>query len=247
MSQHMGNCFEMILAAFDDTDDTIKRSYSFESETDGFLPFGSEFARVEGNPDLCERFCYWRAHAQAREEHPFSRSVLVRAVAAYEEEIHALSRTLIASLCEEFGLPPLPPTGASSYVQLCAYGESLPKPGRQYAQDPHEDGHLLTFIRPSRDGLVLLRGRSPEPVRLLEKEVAVLAGSLLTRLSDYAILAAYHAVLAPARPMKRKSLIYFVNPDPRHQFVGFHTGRPVDLAGAMNERHTDFGNHPIPV
>jgi hypothetical protein len=111
---------------------------------------------------------------------------------------------------------------------------------------PHiEDGHMLSFIKPTRDGLVLVRGSSLEPVRLLENEIAILAGSLLTELSDYAIPAAYHAVLTPRTPMPRSSLIYFVNPDAEQQLTGFFRHQPIDLNAAVNARHTGFGNHPL--
>lgn len=96
-----------------------------------------------------------------------------------------------------------------------------------------------------REGLVLMKGRSLEPVRLLENEVAVLAGSLLTELSDHAVPAAYHAVLAPSKPVARSSLIYFANPNPDQLLTTFYRQKSIDLGSTVNARHTGFGNQPI--
>lgn len=104
---------------------------------------------------------------------------------------------------------------------------------------------MLSFIKPTREGLVLMKGRSLEPVRLLENEVAVLAGSLLTELSDHAVPAAYHAVLAPSKPVARSSLIYFANPNPDQLLSTFYRQKPIDLGSTVNARHTGFGNQPI--
>ncbi|WP_454919172.1 2OG-Fe(II) oxygenase family protein [Xanthobacter sediminis] len=225
----------------------IKETYSFSEDTDGFLPFGSEYAHVSDNPDLCERFCYWHTHSNKRQDHPFSQSPYLRAAAAYESEITGLAQQIINGICREFGAPPLASIRDSSYLQLCVYGQNPLPSERQFAQDPHEDGHLLTFIRPNRDGLVILRGSALEPVRLLENELAVLSGSLLTQLSDCAIPATYHAVLVPSQPIQRSSLVYFVNPSSSDAFIGFRRKKPINLLATMNAHHTGFGNCPIAV
>ncbi len=245
MTPTMMESYALLIDGFSAITDETKRSYCFVDETDGFLPFGSEYAHTKANPDLCERFCYWHAHSAKRQLHPFSQTRYLSAAIAYEREICGLAQRLIDGVCQEFNAPSFPPIRDSSYLQLCVYGSSHPGSERQFAQDPHEDGHLLTFIRPTLDGLVILRGRSLEPVRLLENELAVLSGSLLTQLSDCAIPATYHAVLNPARPRKRSSLIYFANPDGTQEFVGFRRRQRVDLFRAMNDRHTGFGNKPI--
>lgn len=84
-----------------------------------------------------------------------------------------------------------------------------------------------------------------EPVRLLENELAVLSGSLLTQLSDCAIPATYHAVLSPSQPVQRSSLVYFVNPSSTDALIGLRRKKPIDLSAMMNTHHTGFGNPPI--
>lgn len=222
-----------------------KESFSFAYETDGFFPFGAEYSCNEDHPDLCERFCYWPAHAPKRKAFEFTRSPFFMAVDSFERQISEVAQELMDGICREFGVAPLTSFRSASYLQLCVYGAQATNCVRRFAQDPHEDGHMLSFIKPTREGLVLVRGRSLEPVRLLEGEIAVLAGSLLTELSDHAIPAAYHAVIAPHKPVARSSLIYFANPSPEQLLTSFFRRQAIDLTGAVNARHTGFGNQPI--
>lgn len=224
---------------------TVKASYSFAQDTDGFFPFGAEYSSVEDQPDLCERFCYWPAHASKRIDFEFTRGEFFTAVDAFERQISELAQELMDGICGEFGVSPLAPFRLASYVQLCVYGAQEASVERRFAQDPHEDGHMLSFIKPTREGLVLVKGGSLEPVRLLENEIAVLAGSLLTELSDHAIPAAYHAVLAPQTAVPRSSLIYFANPNPEQVLTSFFRRQPIDLNSTANARHIGFGNQPI--
>lgn len=237
--------YKKIVEGYSAISPATKASFSFAKDTDGFFPFGAEYSSLEDQPDLCERFCYWPAHSSKRRAFEFTRSEFFAAVNAFEQQISELAQELMDGICAEFGATSLNSLRATSYLQLCVYGANSGSGQRQFAQAPHEDGHLLSFIKPTRDGLVLVRGSSLEPVRLLENEVAILAGSLLTDLSDYAIPAAYHAVLTPRRPMPRSSLIYFVNPDAEQELRGFFRHQPIDLKSAANARHTGFGNQPL--
>ena len=197
MPPSMLEAFRRVTTEFAHVDAIDKASFSFPLDTDGFLQFGYEYAKLDEHPDLCERFCYWHAHSINRQHHTFTASRFMEAIRSYETKIHVLAQELMNAISEEFDSKSLSSIRTSSYLQLCAYARSIPRNDRKFAQDPHEDGHLISFIKPDREGLVLVRGESLEPVRLLENEIAVLAGSLLTDLSDQAIPAAYHAVLTP--------------------------------------------------
>jgi hypothetical protein len=245
ISEAMLQDYKKIVDGYSAISPATKASFSFAKDTDGFFPLGAEYSSLENQPDLCERFCYWPAHSSKRKAFEFTRSEFFAAVEAFEQRISELAQELMDGVCAEFGATSLTALRAASYLQLCVYGASSGPGERQFAQDPHEDGHMLSFIKPTRDGLVLVRGSSLEPVRLLENEVAILAGSLLTELSDYAIPAAYHAVLTPRIPMTRSSLIYFVNPDPEQELTGFFRHRTIDLKSAINARHIGFGNQPL--
>ncbi len=237
--------FERITGEFAALDGDVKQSYSFAEDTDGFLPFASEYARSPDRPDQCERFCYWHAHRARRTGHPFHTSAFVRAMAEYELAIHGVAQAVLDAICAAFGAEALGSVRAHSYLQFCAYAHADGAP-RAFAQDPHEDGHLLSLIKPGSDGLALVHGAHElTPVRLLANEVAVLAGSLLSTLSDQAIAAAYHAVLVTPRVRERRSLMYFVNPDTHRPALSFHRREPLDLQGLMQARHRGFGNRAL--
>ncbi|MGK9417358.1 2OG-Fe(II) oxygenase family protein [Pseudomonas cedrina] len=240
----LGN-YKQIVDGYSSISQATKAAFSFSQDTDGFFPFGAEYSGIEDQPDLCERFCYWPAHASKRIGYEFTKSGFFAAVDIFEQQISTLAQELMDGICDEFGVAPLAPFRLASYVQLCVYGAQAVNIERRFAQDPHEDGHMLSFIKPTREGLVLVKGGSLEPVRLLENEIAVLAGSLLTELSDHAIPAAYHAVLAPQMPVTRSSLIYFANPSPGQVLTSFFRRQAIDMSGAVNARHIRFGNQPI--
>lgn len=245
ISDAMLQDYKNIVDGYSAISQMTKESFSFAPDTDGFFPFGAEYSGIEDHPDLCERFCYWPAHASKRIAFEFTRSTFFTAVESFERQISELAQELMDGICVEFGVSSLAPFRSASYVQLCVYSAQPTSCIRQFAQDPHEDGHMLSFIKPTREGLVLVRGGSLEPVRLLESEIAVLAGSLLTELSDHAIPAAYHAVLAPLKPVARSSLIYFANPSPERLLTSFFRRQSIDLNSAVNARHIGFGNQPI--
>lgn len=245
ISDAMLRDYKKIVDGYSAISQATKSSFSFLRDTDGFFPFGAEYSGIEDHPDLCERFCYWPAHASKRMGLEFTQCDFFAAVISFERQISELAQELMDGICGEFGVSPLAPFRSASYVQLCVYGAQSRSSERQFAQDPHEDGHMLSFIKPTREGLVLVKGASLEPVRLLESEIAVLAGSLLTELSDHAIPAAYHAVLAPQKPVARSSLIYFANPTPEQLLTSFFRKQPIDLTRAVNARHIGFGNQPI--
>lgn len=236
--------FPLICDAFDRVDEAAKRSFSFPHHDDGFLPFGLEHAQDQARPDLCERFCYWRANEAMHRKSAFSGSPFYRRVAQYEDCLAGLAEALMSALAQRFCAAPLS-RRAHSYVQLCAYQPWLQGHGRRFLQDPHEDGHLLSFAKQTSEGLALETDGGLHPVRMADDEVIVFSGSLLTALTDGAVAPVRHAVLAPAQPKARKSVMYFLNPnlDVENRTFG---GMPVDLRALANERHMAFGNAAIP-
>jgi isopenicillin N synthase-like dioxygenase len=245
MSPELLANFTYLTGAFHTIDESTRNGFSFPADTDGFLPFGSEYSIDNHQPDLCERFCYWPSNLSKRLHHPFSQSSFMHAAQAYEAEMSQIADAIMREICVAFDAQALDTMRAASYLQLCAYSALEQTTRRKFAQAPHEDGHLLSFIKPTRDGLVLVKGQEIEPVRLLENELAVLSGSLLTELSDQAIPASYHAVLTPHHSVRRSSLIYFTNPNVNQNLVGFYRKAPLSLMKVMNARHTEFGNRNL--
>lgn len=239
--------FDRIAAAYDQLDRRQKLAFSFPEQTDGFLPFGLEYSETPERPDLCERFCYWSARRDVHREFSLARTPFYREMAAYETCINAIAQDLLDAICENLGGTPQQPVKESSYLQFCAYERHHCRHDRAYLQDPHEDGHLLSFIRPTGPGLILLPDSAPVSALPRSDEMIVLAGSLLEALTDGEVPAMPHAVEHPRTHIRRQSLMYFVNPD----LSAGHAStivrrRPVDLRALAERRHVAFGNRALP-
>lgn len=238
--------FDRLAAAYDALDRKQKHAFSFPEHTDGFLPFGLEYSHAPERPDLCDRFCYWVARRDAHHGFALARSAFYREMAAYEACIHAIAQDLLDAVCENLGGTPQPPVRHSSYLQFCAYEQHHGSHNRAYLQDPHKDGHLLSFIRPTAPGLVLLPDSSPISALPRSDEMIVLAGSLLEALTDGEVPAMQHAVERPRTRAPRKSLMYFVNPDLSAGHASTIVNqRPLDLRALAEGLHVAFGNSAL--
>ncbi|WP_152554471.1 2OG-Fe(II) oxygenase family protein [Burkholderia sp. A1] len=222
-----------------------KSAFSFPAETDGFLPFGMEYAKSTNQIDLCERYCYWHRNRHHHEAHVFSRAAFYRTIGAYEAGISRVARGILDTICGQFEVPSDIEIRDSSYLQFCAYQKQYRTSDREYLQDRHEDGHLITFIKGNRDGLVIFPQGRRRVVQLADDEIIVITGSLLTLLSDGRIPYMDHAVLNPSVPVARSSLVYFVVPDLQRQYTSFIKREPLDLESFANESHEAFGNRPF--
>ena len=136
MTMAMMESYASLIDGFTAIPEETKRSYRFDDETDGFLPFGSEYAHADTNPDLCERFCYWHAHATRRQFHSFSQDPWFKAAVAYEREISRLAQSVLEGICREFDASTFPTIRDASYLQLCVYGSGQPDSARRFAQAP---------------------------------------------------------------------------------------------------------------
>lgn len=114
--------YKKIIDGYSAIPQAIKDEFSFAQDTGGFFPFGAEYSLAEDHPDLCERFCYWPAHASKRTAFEFTRSTFVVAVGSFERQMSELAQGVMDGICEEFGVAPLAPFFArhrtSSYVSM---------------------------------------------------------------------------------------------------------------------------------
>jgi hypothetical protein len=222
-----------------------KESFSFPDNTDGFLPYGMEYARSTKRVDLCERFCYRHKYRLAHSMHSFSRSPMYEAVVQCETalwEIAGQVLNAVIALCDSTETVEI---RDSSYLQLCSYDLHYRCKDREYLQDRHEDGNLITLVKASCDGLVIFPDGMPRKVELAEDEIIMFAGSLLTTLSDGRIPYMDHAVLSPPQDQLRTSLVYFVLPEVNRIYKTLKSGKYIDLGILANELHESFGNRPF--
>ena len=222
-----------------------KNEFSYPDKTDGFMPFGMEYANSTNNVDLCERFCYRDKYRSDHRHHPFSDHQFYRHVVDFESGISAIAERVLEHIMQQFSVAEPIETRSSSYLQFCSYNKEYRKNDREYLQDRHEDGHLITFVKASRDGLVIFPNGERQRVKLADDEIIVFTGSLLTELSDGKIPYMDHAVLNPVVHVERASIVYFVIPELKRKYTSFIERRNLDLEKIANENHESFGNVPF--
>jgi len=223
--------------------ETDRDGFRFSALTDGFV--GREYSTDPSRPDLCERFCYWHANVKKHRTFQFSTHPFYEAVQRYENQISRQAELVYDQVKSQFRRSTKSFSRDHSYVQICSYHEGLSEKGRIFLQDPHEDGHLFTIAKPTQSGLVILDGGRFVEVELAPNEAIVMAGSLLTSLTEELIQPAIHAVKRTCAGNDRLSVLYFVNPDPARESQTWISGRPVDIGAQMRARHAEFGNSPL--
>lgn len=220
----------------------MKQNFSFPERTDGFLPKGGEYSKYTGKVDLCDRFCFWHRYRELHAPNIFSKTTAYRDVSSCEEQLASLAQQLISELWAFFHSDEQIVIRNNSYLQLCIYEEFHQLDDRNYMQDRHEDGHLITLIKPTRDGLVIFPNDIETPVHLADDEIIIISGSLLTLLSDGQIPAMYHAVSNPKIPLARKSMVYFAIPDLSQTYTSLLSKKRLNVADFADESHRAFGN-----
>jgi len=223
----------------------IKEVFSFPERTDGFLPFGMERARSTNRVDLCERFCYRQKFRIDHHQHSFSQSPMYAAATGSEIGLSAIAEQILAAICLDFDVPANIAIRDNSYMQFCSYDACYRRGDREFLQDRHEDGNLITLAKASCEGLVIFPDGEPRMVNLADDEIIVFTGSLLTALSDGRIPCMDHAVLSPPANVSRSSLVYFALPELNKTYASFVRGEELNLEAIANELHQGFGNQPF--
>lgn len=222
-----------------------RQGFRFADRTDGFVD--PEYSQDPSRPDLCERFCYWHANAEAHLGLQFSSHPFYKAVQRFETLMNCQAEAIYRRLRAHFGQSSKPSVRAHSYVQICAYGNHFADKSRRFLQDPHEDGHLFTIAKPTAPGLVILNGERLVQVELAANEAIIMTGSLLTSLTEDFIKPAIHAVERTSEANGRLSVLYFANPDPVQESQTWITARAIDMETQLRTRHTGFGNASLPL
>jgi isopenicillin N synthase-like dioxygenase len=246
MQEVLRTSFEQISPALSAISLEEKKSFSFPSRLDGFLPFGQEHAENNpDHPDLCERYCYFRKNRKEHEQHPASSTPFYKLIANYEQNIASLSQVMLSRIFDRLGgtMPEAP--GPDSYIQICNYSPEYDAMGRNrsYLMDPHIDGQLLTFIAQTEQGLMVENRPEMKLVCFSPTEMFVMAGKLLEEATDGEIKGLRHGVIRHKSRNHRLSAIYFQNPSfDAKPYRSLRHGRSIDFLAVANDIHRSYGN-----
>ncbi|WP_232289980.1 hypothetical protein, partial [Burkholderia humptydooensis] len=219
-----------------------KQEFCFVDRTDGYFPVGYSHLGKE-NRDRCEIFNYWHRFKTSHQQYLFSRSEFYSRIASYETQVSVYGQKLVDEIRKHYSYPNEIPTRDDSYLQFNHYREDLRLGNSRYLQGKHEDGHLITVIKPNAPGLVLFQGDKECLVDIAKDQAIVISGSLLTELSDGEIQPTYHAVLNLTLPTARSSIVYNVNVL-SDVIPSFKRRRDIRMYEFANERHLEFGHAP---
>ena len=176
----------------------------------GWRKAGIEYSQSPDRPDLNETFCYRRHDDNGSLfEHP----LLERAREA-QVRLDLIAADALEALATRIGVRDRPAvrTMNESWLQL-----NFSRPAtaaREFIQDAHEDGHLLTFLVADARGLEVKDPKKgwvavlPSPERMI-----CFAGECGSLLTGDLVSPTQHRVRAHTNVPVRLSVAYFVNPD----------------------------------
>lgn len=216
---------------------------------DGYREIGHEYSQTPDAPDLNESFCVW-SHAigePALHAHPEA-VALQAALRDLLAPLLGIAQTMLGRVAGFFSAPDeaarsLDIAGAT-YLQVNRY-RPADAGEREFLQDRHEDGHLLTLQHCPLPGLEIEDGDG-EWLAVVPgtNVITVMAGELLTLMSGGRIPTVHHRVRRHADQLERISVMLFVTPTLKgtlRPWVGKEGEATVDVNAIPREDPRRFG------
>ncbi len=182
----------------------------------GWRRIGIEYSVSASRPDLNDTFCYrFRDDAEGVLPESTRSHPLVVAARAAQVELDLLAAKAMDSIAEFVGRDSDAEKVRHKSESWLQMNWSRPASAqRDFIQDAHEDGHLVTLLMADAEGLEVLHKVDgwisvfPNP-----SEVICFAGECGAFLSGDAVYPMMHRVRARGDVSTRLSVAYFVNPD----------------------------------
>ncbi|SHG67128.1 Isopenicillin N synthase [Jatrophihabitans endophyticus] len=214
----------------------------------GYRPFGIEYSISPERPDMNECFTVWSSRLDLI---PNAQDIpeLTGSFLDYRDTLAPLVKGILDEIARHFEAPEAPAFEKAAYLQI---NYSIPAPAeREFLQDKHEDGHMVTVLHPTAPGLeIYAEGEhSPNVAPMLPAadEIVIMPGSVLTALTGGVIQPLYHQVRNHGLD-DRQSIMYFVNPEidePLHSWVDDARGERIDIREHVQNAPSMFGLPPV--
>jgi len=221
-----------------------KRRFERADILEGYRALGAEHSGPLDRPDLNETFSLVLRNMARKDIEPWAATnPLHRALRAAAPRYAALVDAILDGL--RSSINPQGDRVASadfSYFQLNYYRPKNER--RDFLQDVHEDGHLLTVVTSRQPGLEAQLGGRFEAVNFARDEVLVMPGSILTLMTGGRIRPLPHRVRNVRNVATRASLMYFANASvtrPPRAWVAAADGSLPDIGRANVEASKLFG------
>lgn len=174
----------------------------------GFRPIGHEYPAA-GRPDWNECFTMWADHVESI-PHSEEISTLLSALLAWRLSVRPLVVDLLDNIRKYFDGHQIAVSPDNSFTQVNSY--SLGSSDRDFLQDEHEDGYLLTVIHTTDRGLEISPSDGFTSVETKPCEVLIMPGAILGDVRGERIRGLSHRV-RNLNLADRLSLMYFAGPD----------------------------------
>ena len=232
-------------AAFFDLPAERKTRHSSADENFGFRRMGKEYSISPDRPDVNDCFTLWSDRLDLI-PHADEIPQLLRALSALRDAFGPLVRGCLEQIARAMDVPAdlVPPFLSASHLQVNDYRTVVAD--REFLQEQHEDGHLLTLLHAQKPGLELMLGDACLPVCTAADEVLVLPGSVLTAITAGRVPPAEHQVRNHRLP-HRQSLMYFVNPELGWRLPPWTGDEAGDLCDVVRARPQAFGLPEVPL
>jgi isopenicillin N synthase-like dioxygenase len=222
-----------------------KRHFAYPAWVEGYRELGPEYSQVPERPDLTESFSIWHRNRARPELDAWAAACpLHPAMRHASAMLSDMVRGLFAAMAEYWGPADAPELRFQdgTWTQLNYYEPA--RHSRELLQDPHEDGHLITFVLTNAPGLEIEVNGEFVPAGIGRSELLVMPSSLLSLMTGYRVKPLYHQVRNTYRTDPRSSLLYFVNPEiDQHlaPWIANESNEGIDIVERANAGPTQFG------
>ena len=222
----------------------VKQRHAAVTTMTGWRSVGVEYSQSPDRPDLNETFCFRLRDDDQRDA--TRETPLLEYCRDAQRVLDAVAAAALDELAHHLGVLHRVDhvrTAQESWLQL-NWSRPASAP-REFIQDAHEDGHLITLLLADAPGLEVRDRRAgwvgvmPGPQRVI-----CFAGECGALLTDDAVSPMQHRVRAHADVPTRLSVAYFVNPDLDQQLDPWVPGvrnQGVDLLRWGQENPARFG------
>lgn len=251
----------------------IKEAFANPEILEGYRKLGAEKDARTGRPDLSESFTTWFCNAANPEVQDWAKNsqfhqAMSSSLDAYARFTDSILKAVRAEICPGYQADsePVIDIRSLSYLQMNFYRPAMHKSNdRDTVMDPHEDGHILTILKPTKPGLMIEPGELVEAptsqnpigvfqhngnlqsVDVAEDEAILVPSSPTFYLTGGLIKPLFHGVANKGDDI-RQSLMFFVNPTrsiPLEPWVQTEKNRGVSIHNVVDAVSAQYGQPAI--
>jgi isopenicillin N synthase-like dioxygenase len=235
---HLAAVYQGVLAFFAQ-DVADKARHGVPNRSTGYRPYAYAHAGDPDRPDHNDSYLFWGRDRKLPGHHEEMKPLLDM-LEDYRRVAARITHEVIEELRAHYGYSHELPFERGSVLQINSFATPTED---ELLQQAHEDAVFLTVIWTSAEGLEGVRDGELLPFTFAPDEVLVMPGSVMTAMTGGEIPPFHHQV-RNHRTLGRKSVMYFVSPDPSwaiEPFVANESNRGTDIRQLVIGNPQTFG------